>query len=105
MDKNNLINQIVTLYGWHNLLFLCVLGITFSWIFISFWKNQEFIQKFSINYEGEQRVHMGEVSRWGGLMIYLSLMIFYHLVDVSNSYKYQYNLYLINIEVKNIDFN
>jgi len=38
---------------------------------------------------------MGEVSRWGGLMIYLSLMIFYYLVDASNSQKYQYLLYLI----------
>ena len=95
MHKNNLINQIVTIYGWHNLLFLCVLGITLSCIFISFWKNHEFIQKFSINYEGEQRAHLGEVSRWGGLVIFLSLMIFYHLIDFSNSYKYQYLLYLI----------
>ena len=89
MDKNNLISHIAATYGWHNLLFLCILGITLSFIFISFWKNREFIQKFSINYQGEQRVHMGEVSRWGGLMIFVSLMIFYHLIDVSNSYKYQ----------------
>ncbi|MDB4096892.1 undecaprenyl/decaprenyl-phosphate alpha-N-acetylglucosaminyl 1-phosphate transferase [Methylophilaceae bacterium] len=95
MGKNNLINQVVSIYGWHNLLFLCILGITLSFIFISFWKNQEFIQKFSINYEGEQRVHIGEVSRCGGLMIFISLMIFYHQIDVSNGYKYQYLLYLI----------
>ena len=95
MHKNNLINQIVLIYGWHNLLLLCVLGITLSCIFISFWKNHEFVQKFSINYEGEQRAHLGEVSRWGGLMLFVSLMIFYYVIDVSNSYKYQYLLYLI----------
>ena len=95
MDKNNLINQIVTLYGLHNLLFLCALCTTLSFIFISFWKNQNFISKFSIYYEGEQRAHMGEVSRWGGLMVFTSLMIFYHLVDETINYKYQYLLYLI----------
>ena len=95
MDKNNLISNIVAIYGWHNLFFLFVLGISFSFIFISFWKNQNFIAKFSIYYEGEQRVHMGEVSRWGGLMIFTSLMIFYHLVDETINYKYQYLLYLI----------
>ena len=96
MDKSNLINQIVTVYGWHNLLFLSVLGIVLAVLFMNFWKNQEFISKLSINYEGEQRVHMGEVSRWGGLMIYLSLIIFYQLVDFSDGDKYQYLLYLIS---------
>ena len=96
MDKSNLINQIVTVYGWHNLLFLSVLGIVLTVLFMNFWKNQEFISKLSIYYEGEQRVHIGEVSRWGGLMIFLSLMVFYHLNDVSNSDKYQYLLYLIS---------
>jgi len=95
LDKNNLINQTFALYSWHNLLFLFTLGVTLTFLFITFWKNQEFISKLSINYEGEQRAHMGEVSRWGGLMIYLSLMIFYYLVDASNSQKYQYLLYLI----------
>ena len=95
MDKNNLINQTFTLYGWHNLLFLLTLGVTLTFLFITFWKNQEFISKLSISYEGEQRVHMGEVSRWGGLMMYLSLMTFYYLVDTSNSQKYQSLLYLI----------
>jgi UDP-N-acetylmuramyl pentapeptide phosphotransferase/UDP-N-acetylglucosamine-1-phosphate transferase len=95
LDKNNLISHIVAIYGWHNLFFLFVLGITFSFIFFNFWKNQDFISKLSTNYEGEQRVHMGEVSRWGGLMIYLSLMIFYHLLDDSYNYNYQSLLYLI----------
>ena len=62
---------------------------------MNFWKTQEFFSKLLINYEGEQRVHMGEVSRWGGLMIYLSLIIFYQLVDFSDGDKYQYLLYLI----------
>lgn len=96
MDKNNLINQVVTTYGWHNLIFLFVLGVTLTFAFKTLWKNQVFVSKFSNKYEGEQRVHMGEVSRWGGLMIFTSLMLFYNLFDDSYNHKYQYLLYLIS---------
>jgi len=85
----------MTSYGWQNLLYLSIVSITLCGLFVNFWKNQEFISKFSKIYEGEQRVHMGEISRWGGLMMYLALMIFYHLYDQIINYKYQYLLYLI----------
>ena len=69
-----LFNYFVTLIN-INLIFL-IFGLTIAYILIIFNFNTKLIKKFSINqYQGAQRVHEGEVSRLGGIMIYLWFFI------------------------------
>jgi len=96
LNINDIFHQIFTSHNFQNSLYLFVIGIVISYFFIAFWKRQEFISNTSVQYDGEQRVHKGEVSRWGGLMIFLSLMIFYHFIDDTVSSSYRYLLYMIS---------
>ena len=96
MDIQDLFIQINSFYGAHNLLYLVILAVVISYSLILLWRNNNFLSKFSIDYEGEQRVHLGEISRMGGLMIYASLLIFYHLIDESINTNYIYLLYMIS---------
>ena len=96
MDIKNLIIQMITIYGEHNLLFLFISAVGVSYLFVALWRNYKFLSKFSFHYTGEQRVHQGEVSRWGGLMIFSVLMVFYHSIEEPVGSDYRYLLYLIS---------
>ena len=86
--------QYFWIYSWNNLLYLFILGIVISFFFQGIWKSKKFNLKFLTSYSGEQRVHKGEISRWGGIMIYSSLLIYYNFFD-SVSDRYLSLLYLI----------
>jgi len=96
LDIQDLIIQINSFYGKDNLLYLFILAFVISYSLIIFWRSNVFLSKFAHDYKGEQRVHLGEISRMGGLMMFASILIFYHLIDESINANYTYLLYMIS---------
>ena len=72
------------------LLFITFIALIFIW-------NSILIKKFSFNtYKGDQRVHIGEVSRLGGVVIYLwfFLALINQINDQTEAIYYNYIKFL-----------
>ena len=64
-----------------NVLWIAILFFVLFFLFKSLWKNPALLNINSIQYSGEQRVHDGEVPRVGGLLIYITLILFSFLTS------------------------
>ena len=95
MEIKHFFEQVISNFELSNLIFLGVLASVITFFFLYSWKNNFFFKKIATTYHGEQRVHQGEIPRLGGLMIYLSLVTFYLLIDEHNNEKYLNLLFLI----------
>lgn len=76
-------------------LFYLAAIIFISYCFtISLWNNKSLLNNVLSPYKGDQRVHMGETSRWGGSIIYLIFIGFYFFIDKNFFLNYKF-LFLI----------
>ena len=59
-----------------NVLWIAIIFFVLTLLFKFLWKKTAMLKINSIKYSGEQRVHEGEVLRLGGLLIYITLILF-----------------------------
>ena len=64
-----------------NVLWIAILFFVLFFLFKFLWKKTALLNINSIQYSGEQRVHEGEVPRVGGLLIYITLILFSFLTS------------------------
>ena len=74
MSLFEFINFNVSNFNFYNLIFFIFLNIFLIYFFIKKTDNN--------SYKGKQRVHVGEISRYGGLAMFISLNVFYYLTDM-----------------------
>lgn len=87
--KNFLI-EAFQFYKLNFILFNILFFYIFYFIINKAWSKHSFFKKTAVLYKGEQRVHLGEIPRLGGLIIYIQLIIYYFF---SNNFYFEFNNY------------
>ena len=79
-----------------NLLWIAIVFFVSFFLFKSLWKKLVLLNINSLQYSGEQRVHEGEIPRIGGVLIYITLILFsFYTSDPSLSHLL--NLILLSV--------